>query len=137
MNRFNRTIQFYHKLGGGIFIRLIRGFLYRAIRWYYHCDIPYSAVIDGVYFCHRGYGIVINPKSIIGKGTIIQHSVTIGDRHGGVPVIGENCFIGVGAIVIGGIKIGDNVKIGAGAVVLTDIPANATAVGVPAKIVSK
>lgn len=86
---------------------------------------------------HKGFGIVINPQAVIGEGTVIQHSVTIGHIGEGVPIIGRNCFIGAGAIIIGGITIGDNVKIGAGAVVNKDIPANCTAVGVPAKVVRK
>lgn len=35
----------------------------------YHCDIPYTCNLEGVYLCHQGFGIVINPKSIIGSGT--------------------------------------------------------------------
>lgn len=139
MNRFNRLIQFYHRLGGGgnsWAKRLIRGSLSRIIRWYYHCDIPFTAQIDGVYFCHRGFGVVINPKVKIGKGTIIQHRCTIGEIGEGVPVIGENCYIGAGAIVIGGITIGDNAKIGAGALVNVDVPTGCTAVGVPARIIN-
>lgn len=104
------------------------------MRVYYHCDIPYTANVKGVYFCHKGFGVVINPDAKIGSGTVIQHRVTIGCIDGKSPVIGKNCFIGAGAIVIGGITIGDNVKIGAGAVVVKDVPSGCTAVGVPAKI---
>lgn len=139
MNRFNRIIQYYHMLAGGdlsYYQRIIISVLYRFFRWYYHCDIPSTAVIKDVYFCHNGFGIVINPKARIGKGTVIQHRVTIGEIGDGVPCIGENCYIGAGAIVIGKITIGNNVKIGAGAVVITDIPSNSTAVGVPARVVS-
>lgn len=107
------------------------------IRVYYHCDIPIAVDIRGVYFCHKGFGIVINPNAQIGEGTVIQHRVTIGEIDGCSPIIGRNCYIGAGAIIIGGITIGDNVKIGAGAVVVTDIPANTTAVGVPAKVIKK
>lgn len=111
---------------------------------YHICKIIYSNDIhykvdfaDNVYFCHNGFGIVINPYSTIGSGTMIQHGVTIGEIDGShaSPKIGTNCFIGARAILLGGIKIGDNVKIGAGAVVLNDIPSNCTAVGVPARIV--
>lgn len=115
---------------------MITKVLRRLIRWYYHCDIDGEAIIKDVYFCHKGFGVVIHPKAIIGPGTVIQHRVTIGEKETGcVPVIGKNCFIGAGAIIIGGIKIGDNVKIGAGAVVTKDIPNNCTAIGVPARII--
>ena len=109
--------------------------LYRLIRWYYHCDIPYSTDVQGVRFMHKGFGIVINPKAKIGEGTVIQHRVTIGEIGSECPVIGNNCFIGAGSIIIGGISLGNNVKVGAGAVVINDVPNNATVVGVPAKIV--
>lgn len=104
--------------------------------WYYHCDIASTAEITGVFFCHSGFGVVINSKAKIGKGTVIQHRVTIGEIGDGVPVIGENCYIGAGAIIIGGITIGDNVKIGAGAVVIHDVLDGVTVVGVPAKVIS-
>jgi serine O-acetyltransferase len=64
----------------------------------------------------------------------------IGTRGGGnkgVPIIGNNVYIGVGAKILGGIRIGDGAKIGANAVVLCDIPDGATAVGIPAKILKE
>ena len=65
--------------------------------------------------------------------------MTIGelDQSGGAPDIGRNVQIGARAMILGGVKIGDNVKIGAGAVVLSDVPANCTVVGIPAKIVKR
>lgn len=134
MNRFNRIIQFQNRLGRGRYYVICK-VLVRLIRWYYHCDIPYTANVKGVYFCHKGFGVVINPKARIGEGTVIQHRVTIGEIGEGVPIIGRNCYIGAGAIIIGGIIIGDDVKIGAGAVVLSDIPSGKTAVGVPARVI--
>jgi len=137
MNRFNKIIQKHndlYQMGGAK--RFITKILRRFIRWYYHCDIAGAAIIKGVYFCHEGFGVVIHPKARIGAGTVVQHRVTIGEKETDcVPVIGENCFIGAGAIIIGAIKIGDNVKIGAGSVVTRDIPDNCTAVGVPAHII--
>ena len=50
-------------------------------------------------------------------------------------MIGDNVYIGVGAKVLGNIRIGNNVKIGANAVVIKDVPDNATVVGVPARVV--
>jgi len=127
------------EVGGGILliIKPFRSLIGRLIRWYYHCDIPYSADIAGVRFMHRGFGVVINPKAKIGEGTIIQHGVTIGEIGDGYPTIGKNCFIGAKAIIIGGISVGDEVKVGAGAVVIHDVPDGVTVAGVPAKIVSR
>jgi len=77
--------------------------------------------------------IVIHPDVVAGENLTLLHRVTLGYAKSGLPRIGNNVSIGVGATVIGGVSIGDNVSIGAGAVVTRDIPANCTAVGVPAK----
>lgn len=53
------------------------------------------------------------------------------------PIIGNNCLIGAGAIIVGGIKIGDNVKIGAGAVVSTDISDGCTVVSQPMHVIER
>lgn len=137
MNRFNKIIHIpykLHKIGNGK-LKIFSSLLCRLIRFYYHCDIPYTIDLANVYFNHKGFGVVINPLSKIGKGTVIQHSVTIGENKGGTPVIGQNVFIGAKATIIGPIIIGDNAKIGAGALVITDVPSGYTAVGVPAKII--
>lgn len=77
---------------------------------------------------------------MIGKNCNISQGVTIGPtKRGsrrGCPTIGDNVFIGPGALVIGGIKIGRNVAIGGNAVVNKDIPDNAVVVGNPGVIVS-
>jgi len=98
---------------------------------------PGTDIGPGLYIGHTGI-IRIHPNVKAGKNLSIGQLVTIGTKgvgHKGVPVIGDNVYIGVGAKILGNIKIGNNVKIGANAVVITDIPDNATAVGVPAKIV--
>ncbi len=116
-------------------------YLGKWIRFYYHCDIPHSINPTGVFFCHNGFNIVINPKTKIGYNTYIQHGVTIGVRDDikdcNAPIIGNNCYIGAKATIIGDIRIGDNCKIGAGALVISDIPSGCTAVGVPARIIKK
>ena len=118
-------------------MRLFSKVIYRYIRVIYSADLPYQLDLDGVYLCHNGFGIVINPSATIGRGTTIQHCVTIGEMDGShkCPVIGEGCYIGARAIVLGDINIGNNVKIGAGAVVIRDVPENCTVIGVPAYIV--
>ena len=122
-------------MGGGILRIIPAGLLMRLIRWYYHCDIPYMLDVSGCYFCHNGFGVVINPRTILGKDIVIQHGVTIGEIGDAVPIIGNNVYIGAKAMIIGGVKIGDNTKIGAGAVVLHDVPSGSTAIGFPAKII--
>lgn len=111
-------------------------------------DVQLNPNIDStVVFSHNGLGTVIHEAAVIDKNTKIMQHVTIGGNMGKrriidgnnitAPVIGKNVLIGVGAKVIGPIKIGDNAVIGAGAVVVDDVPANAVSAGVPAKIIKQ
>lgn len=102
------------------------------------CTIPPSCDIEkGVIIAHF-HGIVFNHILHIGAGTIIYQNVTLGGINGQYgPIIGRNCIIGAGAVVLGEIKIGDGSKIGANAVVLKDVPSNSTVVGIPGRIVNK
>lgn len=83
---------------------------------------------------HHLNGIVISPYAKFGKNVTIFQQVTVGERMGKAPQFGDNVYIGAGAKIIGDIKIGNNVRIGANAVVIRNVPDNADAVGVPAKI---
>lgn len=89
----------------------------------------------GLRMRHWGRGIIIHPGATIGSNAHIYHRVTIGIAHNKVPTIGDDVFIGAGASILGGVTVGDGARIGAGAVVVRDVPAGATAVGVPASIV--
>lgn len=106
-----------------------------------NCSIPVSAEIgEGTICGHRGIGVVVHPEATVGKNCILRAHVVIGGKGGGIegaPRIGDNVEIGAGAKILGPISIGDNASIGANAVVLLDVPENATAMGVPAKIVVK
>ena len=81
---------------------------------------------EGTSFGYKGIGVVIHKRAKIGKNCLIAQGVTIGGRSGyyEVPVIGDNCYIGAGAKVLGPITVGDNVTIGANAVLLRDAPSN-------------
>ena len=86
--------------------------------------------------------VVIDGTTTIGPLCSVAPFVTIGLNTGGPdvsfagPTIGRFVFIGTGAKLLGPITIGDNARIGANAVVLTDVPADATAVGVPARVLA-
>lgn len=131
--RLFRLMNFLHRKN----IPLLPGFIMRFIRIIFSCELPYNCQLGkGVVFKHNGLGVVIHPKAVIGGNTQIYQNVSIAGRNNrGVPTIGENVFIGAGACILGGIKIGNNAMIGANAVVITDIPDNAVAVGIPAKVV--
>jgi len=97
-------------------------------------DIPVNCGIAGGLLIPHPNGIVIHPRARIGPNCLLFQQVTIGDA-GGVPTIGGHVDIGAGAKILGPIHIGDHARIGANAVVLTDVPAGATMVGVPARLV--
>ena len=86
---------------------------------------------------HGLHGIFISRYATIGENCWIYQNVTIGEVNKKAPVIGDNCLIGAGAVIIGGVKIGSHVKIGAGAVVSTDIPDGCTVVSQAVRIIGE
>lgn len=105
------------------------------IRLIYQSFVPYRCRIGpGVSFGHR-QGIVITHNAIIGARCKIRHQVTIANSGEGGAIIGDDVRIGSGAKIIGAVRIGNRVRIGANAVVVHDIPDDATAVGIPARVV--
>lgn len=102
-------------------------------------EIHPGAVIGKNLFIDHGYGVVIGETAVIGNNVLIYHGVTLGgtgkDKGKRHPTVKDNVMIGTGAKILGPVVIGKNCKIGAGAVVINDIPKNSTAVGVPAKVV--
>lgn len=99
-------------------------------------DIPARTQVGaGLRLPHGARGVVVHPDTVIGSGVTIYHGVTLGmvDASQAVPVVEDDCYIGVGAVILGGVRLGRGCKIGANAVVLHDVPAGATAVGAPAR----
>eukprot|EP00633_Aureoumbra_lagunensis_P002300 CAMPEP_0197294166 /NCGR_PEP_ID=MMETSP0890-20130614/31303_1 /TAXON_ID=44058 ORGANISM="Aureoumbra lagunensis, Strain CCMP1510" /NCGR_SAMPLE_ID=MMETSP0890 /ASSEMBLY_ACC=CAM_ASM_000533 /LENGTH=350 /DNA_ID=CAMNT_0042769375 /DNA_START=57 /DNA_END=1106 /DNA_ORIENTATION=+ len=104
-------------------------------------DIHPCATISAAVMCDHATGIVIGETAVVGYGVTMLHNVTLGatgkekgDRH---PKIGQYVLLGANVSILGNISIGSGAKIGAGSVVLRDIPANATAVGAPARIIGR
>jgi serine O-acetyltransferase len=93
----------------------------------------------GFYVGHFG-GIVVGPGARIGRNCNISQGVTIGQanrgKRQGVPTIGDNVYIGAGAVIIGNVRVGNNVAVGANCVVLDDVPDNGVVVGVPGRVIS-
>jgi serine O-acetyltransferase len=105
-----------------------------------HADISHDARIGpGMLLTHR-HGILIGPV-VIGKNCVIHHNVTIGQRGAagdrGVPRIGDNVWIGPGAVISGAITIGDGVTISAGTVLSKDVPAGCLVSGNPGRVVAR
>ena len=106
----------------------------------YTCDIAYQVDIPiSTKLPHQGMGVVMHPKTVIGENCTIYQHTTFGASHGendsdGTPILGHNVMIGVGASILGPIKIGNNVSIGAYSVVIHDVPDNVVVAGIPAEI---
>ena len=109
-------------------------------RWFTGIEIHPGATIGRRVFIDHGMGIVIGETAVIGDDCTLYHGVTLGGtswnkgkRH---PSLGRNVVVGAGAKILGPIDIGDDAKVGSNAVVVRDVPAGATAVGIPARVVS-
>ena len=131
---------------------------YRKANWFYRHDMKFiarfisqrarrrtgieihpGATIGKNLFIDHGMGVVIGETAIIGDNCTLYQGVTLGGtgkdhgkRH---PTLGDNVLIGAGAKVLGPFRVGDNARVAAGAVVLSEVPDDATAVGVPARVV--
>ncbi|NUT59621.1 serine acetyltransferase [Herbaspirillum sp. C9C3] len=112
--------------------------VFRLTETAFGISLPRGARIGpGLRIWHFG-NIFVNEQAVIGARCTLRQGVTIGNRHadGPSPVIGDDVELGAYAQVLGGIHLGDGCKIGAMSVVLHDVPAGATAVGAPARIVA-
>jgi len=131
---------------------------YRRAHWFYQHNMKFIARYISQRARHKT-GIEIHPGAKIGKGLFIDHGMGVvigetteigdnctlyqgvtlggtgkdhGKRH---PTLGNNVMVGSGAKILGPFRVGDNARVAAGAVVLDEVPDNATAVGVPARVV--
>lgn len=108
-------------------------------RFWTNIEIHPGAEIAAGVFIDHGAGLVIGETAIVEEGVMLYHGVTLGGtgkdagkRH---PTVRRGALVSAHAQVIGPVEIGENAKVGAAAVVLSDVPANVTVVGVPAKVV--
>src|SRR5215469_900163 len=122
-------------------IPLLPRYLSQVARFFTGIEIHPGAELGRGVFIDHGMGVVIGETAEIGDGCTIYQGVTLGGtslshgkRH---PTLGRNVIVGVNAAVLGAISLGDNAKVGGGSIVVKDVPANATVVGVPARIVAQ
>jgi serine O-acetyltransferase len=133
----HRLIHALHCAG----VPILPRFLANMARFFTQIEIHPNASIGKGIFIDHGSGVVIGETAEIGDGCTIYQGVTLGGtslshgkRH---PTLGRNVTVGVNSSVLGAIVVGDNAKVGGGSVVVKDVPANATVVGVPARIVAR
>jgi serine O-acetyltransferase len=133
----HRFIHALHRTG----LPLLPRWLSNLNRFFTGIEIHPNARIGRGFFIDHGMGVVIGETAEVGENCTLYQGVTLGGtslshgkRH---PTLGNNVTVGVGASILGAVTIGDNAKIGGGSVVVKDVPANATAVGIPARIVMR
>jgi serine O-acetyltransferase len=115
-------------------------FISQLSRWFTGIEIHPGAKIGNRVFFDHAMGVVVGETAEIGDGCTIYQGVTLGGtslykgskRH---PTLGNNVVVSAGAKVLGGFTVGDGAKIGSNAVVIKPVPAGATAVGIPARII--
>jgi serine O-acetyltransferase len=127
-----------HRLWG-IGLRWLARLLSNFARWITGIEIHPGARIGSRFFIDHGMGVVIGETAVIGDGCTLYHGVTLGGtswekvkRH---PTLGNDVVVGAGAKVLGPIEVGDGARIGSNAVVLKNVPAQATVVGVPGRLI--
>lgn len=134
----------YHRVSHWFFkhnMKFIARMISQFARFATGIEIHPGATIGRGLLIDHGMGVVIGETAVVGDNCTIYQGVTLGGtgkdtgkRH---PTIGNNVMIGSGAKVLGPFTVGDNAKIAAGAVVLDAVPESSTAVGVPARIISR
>lgn len=132
-----------HRLAHGLWqkgFKWLGRFVSHVSRWLTGIEIHPGAVIGERVFFDHAMGVVVGETAEIGDGCTIYQGVTLGGtslykgtkRH---PTLGRDVVVSAGAKVLGGFLVGDGAKIGSNAVVIKPVPAGATAVGIPARII--
>ncbi|MDZ4202403.1 MAG: serine O-acetyltransferase [Gallionella sp.] len=133
-----------HRAAHGLWrmeLKWLARLLSHLTRWLTGIEIHPGAILGRRVFIDHGMGVVIGETAEIGDDVTIYHGVTLGGtswkegkRH---PTLGSGVVVGAGAKILGPIHIGDGAKIGSNAVVVKDVPAGATAAGIPARILDE
>jgi serine O-acetyltransferase len=123
----------------GMGLRWLARFWSHGIRFVTGIEIHPGATIGRRVFIDHGMGVVIGETAIIGDDCTLYHGVTLGGvswnqgkRH---PTLGKGVVVGAGAKILGPFEVGDGAKIGSNSVVVKAVPAGATVVGIPARVV--
>jgi len=140
--RFHRLAHFFWKYN----LRFLGRFVSQWGRFWTGIEIHPAAKIGGKFFADHGMGVVIGETAEIGDNVTLYHDVTLGGTAPAVdsraqvnvkrhPTLQDNVIVGSGAQILGPITVRSGARVGANAVVVQDVPANATVVGIPARVV--
>ncbi|MEW6613058.1 MAG: serine O-acetyltransferase [Pseudomonadota bacterium] len=134
----------FHRLAHALWLRRFHGlarFIAALSRFLTGIEIHPGAYIGRRFFIDHGMGVVIGETAQIGNDCTLYHGVTLGGttwqkgkRH---PTLGNNVIVGAGAKILGPITVGDNSRIGSNAVVVKEVPADATVIGIPGRVVRR
>lgn len=132
----------FHRLSHQLWswrLRWLARLLAQVARWLTGIEIHPGAKIGRRFFIDHGMGVVIGETAEIGDDCTLYHGVTLGGttwrkekRH---PTLGNNVVVGAGAKILGPISVGDNARVGSNSVVVKDVPAGATVVGIPGRVI--
>jgi serine O-acetyltransferase len=121
-------------------LKWLARFLSTIARWLTGIEIHPGAQIGNRFFIDHGMGVVIGETAIIGDDVTLYHGVTLGGtswnkgkRH---PTLNDGVVVGAGAKILGPFEVGKNAKVGSNAVVTKEVPAGATVVGIPGRIIT-
>lgn len=133
----------FHRFAHGLWnvgLRWLARLVSALSRWLTGIEIHPGVTIGRRFFIDHGMGVVIGETAVIGDDCTLYHGVTLGGtswekgkRH---PTLGNNVVVGAGAKVLGPILLADGARVGSNSVVVKDVPAGATVVGVPGRMVS-
>jgi serine O-acetyltransferase len=129
--------------GSGPLRRVLLG-IYRAYNAEFGASVAWNAQFAGPpCFPHNINGVFVSGDARVGRDCVIFQQVTIGSntlgdsKGGGAPTVGDRCYIGAGAKIIGNITIGNDVRVGANCVVVEDVPDNAVVIPGESRIVTR
>lgn len=132
---FWRLYRLQQKMGQGLLHDVLTFMMSRCAHRHGGYIGPDTVIKGNVTLPHGLHGVFISRYAKIGENCRIYQNVTIGEVNGKAPVIGDDCLIGAGAVIIGGVTVGSHVKIGAGAVVSADVPDGCTVVSQEARMI--
>ena len=134
-----RYVEYYRNTKKSKILFLYHFFKYKRLGFKLKITIYPNTVGPGFRIYHVGDFIHVKPTCRIGRNCTILPGVVFGNKYeqadNAPVVVGDNCYLGLGAKIFGSVKIGNNLTIGANSVVTKDIPDNAIVGGIPAKII--
>ena len=132
----------FHRIAHALWVRgfnWLGRFVSNMSRWFTGIEIHPGATIGRRFFIDHGMGVVIGETAVIGDDVTLYQGVTLGGtswnkgkRH---PTLGNGVVVGAGAKVLGPFEVGENAKVGSNAVVTKPVPAGATVVGIPGRVI--